>query len=145
MIQVGDIELPIVATVEDEEEAEATEIKSELDSVTVKHEPSVKTVGISGYLNQELHSNDLTLDEQKERLNLLRDRSKLNNPFIYQSYKGYLLVEEVNFSQNADSRIVNEFEIVARYFPWPRYYPSKEPFVGGGYGYLYGDLYGETQ
>lgn len=127
MIQVGDIELPIIATVEDEEEAEATEIKSELDSVTVKHEPSVKTLGISGYLNQELHSNNLKLDEQKERLNLLRDRDVLDNSFVYYSYKGYLLVEEVNFSQNSDSRIVDEFEIVARYFPWPKYYPEDEP------------------
>lgn len=145
MIEIGDIELPIIAVVEEDSEAETDEIKSELDSVTVKHEPSVKTLNISGYINQELHSNHYTLDKQKERLNLLRNRDKLNNPFIYQSYKGYLLVEEVNFLQNADSRIVNEFEIVARYFPWPKYYTAKEPFIGGGYGYLYGNLYGETE
>lgn len=145
MMQIGNIELPIVASVEEDSEAEIDEIKSQLNSVTVKHEPSVKTLNISGYINQELHSEHLTLDEQKQRLIILRKRSKLNNSFVYHSYKGYLLVEEVNFAQNSDSRIVNEFEIIARYFPWPKYYPSKEPFIGGGYSYIYGNIYGETK
>lgn len=122
MMQIGNIELPIVASVEEDSEAEIDEIKSQLNSVTVKHEASVKTLNISGYINQELHSEHLTLDEQKARLNLLRGRDVLDNSFIYQSYKGHLLVEEVNFSQNSDSRIVNEFEIIGRYFPWPKYY-----------------------
>lgn len=127
MIEIGDIELPIVATVEEESEAEEDEIKSELNSVVVKHEPSVKTVTITGYMNEELHSDSLSLDEQKAQLNSLRDKSKLENPFVYQSYKGHLFIQEVNFSQNSDSRIVNEFEIIARYFPWPKYYSEDEP------------------
>jgi len=129
-MKIGTVELPIISNINEQEQADVSEIKSSLDSVTVKHESSVKTLTITGFINQELHSRQLTIDEQKERLNILRNRSKLNNPFIYKSYKGYLLVEEVNFFQNSNSRIVNEFEIVARYFPWPKYYSSKEPVFG---------------
>jgi hypothetical protein len=139
MIFIGNIELPIVASVEEGSEAEEDEIKSELDSVVVKHEPSVKSVTITGFMNQELHSSSLSLDEQKAQLNSLRDKSKLENTFVYRSYKGHLFIEEVNISQNSNSRIVNEFEIVARYFPWPKYvfdgYYNFGDYSDGEYGF----------
>lgn len=127
MISIGNVELPIVSSVEEESVANSDEIKSEIDSVVVKHEPSVKTVTISGFLNNELHSSNVSINEQKSNLKSLRKKQKLDNSFNYKQYKGYLLVKETNVEENGDSRIVHEFEIVARYFPWPKYYPESEP------------------
>jgi len=56
-----------------------------------------------------------------------RRNSKFDNSFTYSDYNGYLLVEEVDFDDNSDSRIVNEVEIIGRYFPWPKYYAGDKP------------------
>lgn len=127
MIEIGNVELPIVTSVEELDESEVTEIKSYLDSIPVKHKSSVRTISILGFVNEEIHSENLTLSEQKKELKTLRDKQKLDNPFVYHQYRGYLLVEEVEFNDNSDSRIVNEFEIVARYFPWPKYHSENKP------------------
>lgn len=130
---IGDVELPIVSDISEETEAEVEEIKplkskgEEMGSVPVKHEASVKTITILGFVNYETHSQHYSLKEQKEDIKRLRNREKTDNSFNYKKYKGYLLVESVDFLDDGNSRIVNEVEIVARYFPWPKYYPESEP------------------
>lgn len=129
MAEIGNVEIPIISSVEDVNEAAIDEIKplNNLDSVTPKHEPGVTTLLIGGYLNEELHSSGDALDEQKESVKSLRGNSPDQNSFVFDDYKGYLLVEEVDLDDNADSKIVKEVEIEARYFPWPKFYPDSEP------------------
>lgn len=130
---IGDVELPIVSDIVNSSEANVDEIKplkekgNRMDSVPVKHEASVKTITILGFVNEEIHSQHYSIEEQKEDIKRLRKREKSDNSFDYGSYKGYLLVENVNFVDNGDSRIVNEVEIEARYFPWPKYHPENKP------------------
>lgn len=142
---IGDIEIPIVSDIIDGTDAEVDEIKplkeygNDMDSVPVKHEQGVQTVTILGFLNQELHSEDLTLNEQKAEVRSLRDKTKLDNHIEYKEYKGHLLVENVNILDDGSSRIVDEVEIEARYFPWPKYYP-----VEGSLEFL-DDVYGSEE
>lgn len=146
---IGDVELPIVSEITPLVETEVDEIKplksysDKIDSVPVKHEPAVLELTITGFVNSEVHNQHLTLNEQKIQLKKLRRRNKFVNAIDYRSYYGYLLVDEVDFNDNANSRIVNEVEIVGRYFPWPKYYSEDEP-ISSGYSYIYGDEYGEN-
>lgn len=133
MPSIGDIEIPIVFEMERSEASPVNEIYprnsfgNEVDNVLVEHESDVQDVTIIGVVNQELHSSNLSLDEQKKDINSLRGTQKLDNSFKYLDLKGYLLIESVNFTDNFDSDIVNEVEISAKYFPWPQYYPESEP------------------
>lgn len=126
-MKVGDVELPIVFNIDELQEAEVSEIKSELDSVAVKHQPKVRDLIISGFINQEAHSQSKTINEQKDEIKSLRLKRKKDNSINYKQYKGFLLVENVNFDENTDSKIVKEIEIESRYFPWPKYFPGDEP------------------
>lgn len=129
-MKIGDVEIPIVSNVEHQEESEVDEIKDafkHIDSTPVKYSSSVDTIFISGFLNEEKHSKSLSIAEQKSLLKSLRTISVVENTFKYRDFKGHLLVEEVSFSDNSDSRIINEVEITARFFPWPKYYPGDEP------------------
>ena len=130
---IGDVELPIVSEITPSIEADVDEIKSlgrfgfTIDSVPVKHENTVMELTISGFVNSETHNQHLSIEEQKRELKKLRRKSKMDNFINYKQYKGYLLIEEVNFVDDGSNRIVNAVEIVARYFPWPKYYSGDEP------------------
>jgi len=124
---IGDIELPIVNNIEKGGDSDFTEITSNVKNVGVKHEKNVEQVSIVGYLNQETHSNSLSLGEQKDQLKSLKNKHKSENSINYRKFKGHLLVEEVNVVEDGSSRIVKEAEIIARYFPWPKYFPDNQP------------------
>jgi len=130
---IGDVELPIVSEITPSIEADVDEIKSlgrfgfTIDSVPVKHENLAMELTISGFVNSETHNQHLSIEQQKKELKKLRRRNKMDNSINYKQYKGYLLVEEVNFVDDGSNRIVNAVEIVARYFPWPKYYLGDEP------------------
>lgn len=126
-MKIGDIELAIVNSIDTSNDAEVDEIKSQLDSIPVKHESSVQSLTILGFMNEELHSQNLSLYEQQNNIRKLRNKEKIDNSIDYDNYKGHLLIEEVNFVEEGESRIVKEFEIEARYFPWPKYYAENEP------------------
>lgn len=129
-MKIGDIELAIVSDIENREQAEVDELKDgfkNIDVTPVKHQSSVETLVISGFMNKEVHSSNLSISEQKNRLKRLRKRNVQENSIDYKEYTGYILVESINFTDNSDSKIINEVEIETRYFPWPKYYPSKEP------------------
>lgn len=132
-MDIGNVELPIVSDIVDSSEAKVDEIKANpakgdtIDSVPVKHEESVESITILGFINQELHSSQLSLDQQKKEIKSLREKGKLDNTINYKSYKGHLLVDKVDVLDDGASRIVDEVEIESRYFPWPKYYPGDEP------------------
>lgn len=128
-MKIGTVEIPIVHSIDEGNEAEVDEIAPlhHLDRVAVKHEPSVESLTISGYLNEEMHSGVLTLAEQKEDVKSLRTNDVTENSFNYRDYHGYLLVENVDLTDNLDSKIVNEVVLEVRYFPWPKYYPENKP------------------
>jgi len=140
-MKIGTVELPIVSNIDEQEQSDVTEIKSELDSIAVKHTPEVETLIISGFLNQEAHSTSKTINQQKSDLKSLRKKEKLENDINYKEYKGYLLIENISIDENTDSKIIKEIEIEARYFPWPKYYSGPFPAVAE-YGYEYGYNYG---
>lgn len=135
MLKIGDITIPIVASFQGGEEAEVEEFTNlnasgkKVDNTVVQHDASVDTLTIVGFTNEELHPNSLTLSEQKEKIKKLRRRDVTDNPIDYKQYYGYLMIEDVNFTNSADSTIVNELEIVARYLPWPKYYSGQKPQV----------------
>ena len=130
---IGDVELPIVSEIIPSSEADVDEIRplksysDPIDNVPVKHENAVLELTISGFINSETHNQHLPLQEQKKKLKSLRKNNKFDNDINYKRYRGYLLVEDVNFTDDGSSRIVNSVEIVGRYFPWPKYYPESEP------------------
>lgn len=129
-MNIGNVELPIVSEVEEQEGAEVDEVKDAFKSIGstgVKHQTDVKSLIITGFVNQELHTNSLSIEEQKRKIKRLQYNFKLENNFVYGDYKGYLLVDSVDLSDTTESKIINEVEIESRYFPWPKYYPENEP------------------
>lgn len=132
-MNIGSVEIPIIFNIEESSETEVDEIDplpqqgNEIDPVVVKHEPSVQQLTIIGYLNEELHSSNKTLSEQKKDIKGLRDNSVTDNTFTYRNYNGHLLVEDVSFSDNLQNSIVNEVQLDVRYLPWPKYYKDNKP------------------
>ena len=130
---IGDVELPIVSEITPSIEADVYEIKYlcrflfKIDIVPVKNENTVMELTISGFVNSKTHTQHLSIEEQKKQLKKLRRKNKMDNSIDYKQYKGYLLIEEVNFVDDGSNRIVNAVEIVARYFPWPKYYLGDKP------------------
>jgi len=126
-MKIGSVELPIVSNIDEQEQADVSEIKSEIDSVAVKHNSEVRDLIISGFLNKEVHSSSLSIDEQKDEIKSLRLKEKKDNSINFRKYKGYLLVENVNVDENTDSKVIKEIELECRYFSWPKYYLGDEP------------------
>jgi len=126
-MKIGSVKLPIVSNIDEQEQADVSEIKSEIDSVAVKHNSEVRDLIISGFLNKEVHSSSLSIDEQKDEIKSLRLKEKKDNRIDFRNFKGYLLVQSVNVDENTDSKIIKEIELECRYFPWPKYYSGDEP------------------
>lgn len=129
-MNIGNVELPIISEIEELSTADVDEIKDGfkyIDVTAVKHSPSVERLLITGFVNQEAHSNNLTLEEQKEDLKKLRTTDVTDNSINYKDYLGYLLVRDVSFNDNSESKITNEVIIETRYFPWPKYYTDNKP------------------
>lgn len=130
---IGDIEIPIVGEIEESLSADVDEISplppysDSIDHVGVKHEPSVRTVIFTVYLNEELHSDSLSLAEQKSQMKKLRKKKIEQNNINYFGYKGHLSVQDVSFSDNGDSAIINEVEIETRFLPWPKFISESDP------------------
>lgn len=130
---IGDVQIPIVSEIIAMKEAEVDEIAplnsfgEVLDRIPVKHENLVENVTVLGFINKEAHHQNLSLEEQKQEIKSLRKNSREENNVDYKQYEGYFLVEDVNVLDDGDSRIVNEVEIEARYFPWPKYHPDERP------------------
>lgn len=132
MIEIGNTIVPIVSNVNDDEQADVEEFanlsstSTDVDNTAVQHEPSVKTIRFDGFLNAEVHPNGLSLAEQKEAVKSLRKNDVTENGFQYRDYRGHLMVESVDLTDNSDSRIVHEVSIEGRYFPYPKFYPESD-------------------
>lgn len=128
MVKIGDVELPIVSSVNPIDDVEVTEIQpTNTQTVAVKHEAEQTSIVVNGFLNKELHSSSITIGEQKSQVKSLGKNAVLDNSINYRDWKGHLLIENVDFTDTSDSRIINEVEIEAKYFPWPKFYPESEP------------------
>lgn len=129
MLDIGGIEIPIVSEFETEEESSVSEIDSisSIDNIAVKHESALSSVSISGFLNQEVHSDQNSIEKQKSDLKRLRKRDVSENPINFQSYKGHLFIESIDFNESSNSVIVEEVTIEGRFYPWPKFFPENEP------------------
>lgn len=124
-LEIGSVEIPLILQIEEARSAETDELQDAFKNnkpIPVKHEADNIQLIITGYINEEIHSENLSLNEQKREIKSLRKSSKKDNPIDYKGYLGHLLIESVDFIDDGESRIVDEFEIEARYFPWPKYY-----------------------
>jgi hypothetical protein len=127
-MKIGTVEIPIVYTIERVGSASVDEIDNlTTGKVVNKHESQIQTITIAGFANEHIHSQQTPLDQQVSEIKGLRDNSADQNSIDYRDYKGHLMVEEVTFSDNSDSKIVKDFEIIAKYLPWPKYYSGSEP------------------
>jgi len=129
---IGDIEIPIVFSVEKSKFNEVDEIASfnsynnSVDRVAVKHDSAIKTLVFNCYLNEAIHSTGLSLKKQRQEIKKLCQRNAEENRIDEMGYSGHLLVKNVDLRENGDNSIVNEVEITADYFPWPKYYSEIE-------------------
>lgn len=128
MLEIGNVELPIVSGINPAPDTSVDEIQpTNTDTVAVKHEKEPLLLVISGFLNQEVHSSSKSIGEQKNAIRALKENTTVENSIDYKDWKGHLLIEDIDFTDNSDSRIINEVQIDARYHPWPKFYPENEP------------------
>lgn len=122
-MNIGDVEIPIVTAIIEMDQTTVDEIKNnDVDNVVVQHEPDMTMLTISGFLNREVHSTQKSLSEQREQIKNLRDRDFEANTFDYNVYDGLLMIETAQVIENSlDSAILEEVEIEAWYFPYPKY------------------------
>lgn len=122
-MMIGDVEIPIVTGIIEMDQTTVDEIKNnDVDNVVVQHEPDMTMLTISGFLNKEVHSSQKTLNEQRKDLKQLRERDFESNTIDYNVYDGLLMIESAQVIENSlDSAILEEVEIEAWYFPYPKY------------------------
>jgi len=122
-MMIGDVEIPIVTGIIEMDQTTVDEIKNnDVDNVVVQHEPDMTMLTISGFLNEEVHSSQKTLDDQRKDLKELREADFESNTFDYNVYDGLLMIESAQVIENSlDSAILEEVEIEAWYFPYPKY------------------------
>lgn len=122
-MMIGDIEIPIVTGIIEMDQTTVDEIKNnDVDNVVVQHEPDMTMLTISGFLNEEVHSSQKSLDGQRKDLKQLRETKFESNTFDYNVYDGLLMIESAQVIENSlDSAILEEVEIEAWYFPYPKY------------------------
>lgn len=125
---IGNSEIPIVSNIDSSASGEFDEIQpTNTKTILENHESEMLSLTIEGFVNEELHSSSLSLEEQKDNIRSLKSNEVVENAFNYKDWKGHLLVETIDFTDTSDSRIINEVEIDAKYFPWPQFYPGDEP------------------
>lgn len=128
MIEIGNVEIPIVSGINPSAEASVDEIEPiNTQTVAVKHEKDVTELLITGYLNQSTHSQSKTINEQKKDVKSLRRNTVEENTIDYKDWKGHLSIENIDMTDDSDSKIINEVEITAKYHPWPQFYADDEP------------------
>lgn len=122
-MNIGDVEIPIVTAIIEMDQTTVDEIKNnDVDNVVVQHEPDMTMLTISGFLNEEVHSSQKSLDGQRKDLKQLREAEFESNTFDYNVYDGLLMIESAQVIENSlDSAILEEVEIEAWYFPYPKY------------------------
>lgn len=125
---IGNSEIPIVSNIDSSASGEFDEIQpTNTKTILENHEAEMLSLTIEGFVNEELHSSSLSLEEQKDNIRSLKTNEVVENGFNYKDWKGHLLVETIDFTDTSDSRIVNEVKIDVKYFPWPQFYPGDEP------------------
>jgi hypothetical protein len=122
-MMIGDVEIPIVTGIIEMDQTTVDEIKNnDVDNVVVQHEPDMTMLTISGFLNKEVHSSQNSLDGQRKEFKQLRETEFESNTFDYNVYDGLLMIESAQVIENSlDSAILEEVEIEAWYFPYPKY------------------------
>lgn len=129
MLEIGSVEIPILAGINPVEESEVDEIRGTYNerNVAVKHETEATTLIINGFLNEEMHSSSLSINEQKNELRSLQKNELADNDINYNEWKGHLIIESIEFIDDSDSRIITEVTIDSKYHPWPKFCPENEP------------------
>jgi hypothetical protein len=129
MLEIGSVEIPILAGINPVEESEVDEIRGTYNerNVAVKHETEATTLIINGFLNEEMHSSSLSINEQKNELRSLQKNELVDNDINYNEWKGHLIIESIEFIDDSDSRIITEVTIDSKYHPWPKFCPENEP------------------
>lgn len=122
-MNIGSVEIPVVSGIVEMDQTEIDEIKNnDIDNVVVQHEPDMTMLEIVGFLNQEVHSQDKTLSQQKTEVKSLRNSNVDNNTFQFNIYDGKLMIDSVEVVENSlDSAILHEVNIEAWYFPYPKF------------------------
>lgn len=127
-MNIGTIEIPIVSEIQEGSSAEYEEFQTyDIESTPVKHSSQPLELTIDGFLNEHLHSNSLTLDEQRNKIRELTDKSVTECSIDYDRYYGHLLIQSVSVDENGDSAIVNAVTVVGEYYPYPKHYSDSEP------------------
>lgn len=123
MLEIGDVEIPIVGTIEVGATAEYEEIQPiNNDHIGLKHEHEPLEIAVAGFINEHVHSDELSLLEQRQIIRSLRSSDITDNDIEILGNKGHLLVDNVDFTDNLDSKIVDAVEIEGRFLPWPKFY-----------------------
>lgn len=122
-MMIGDIQIPIVSLIQEMNEANVDEIKNnDVGNVVVQHEPDMTMISFGGFLNREAHKDHLPIAEQRKQLETLRERDFENNRFEFRDYDGWLMIENISVIEDSfDSAIVEEVEIEAWYYPYPKF------------------------
>ena len=123
MIEIGHVEIPIVSQIEEVRECEIDEIKDafkKIDVVPVQHEPSPTSLTIFGFLNEELHSDDLSLEEQRREIKKLR-RQTDTIVLDYKDYFGSFLIEDIDLKEDGENKIIRSVEIEGTLHIYPKY------------------------
>lgn len=125
--EIGNVHLPIVAEIAIDTDAESSEIKDAFkyhSNQFVKHDPGQSNFTITGFVCalEKIHPDNISIEEQKSRIRGLQRSETVDNFVDDKGFYGHFMVESVNFETDTGSRLIDEVEINAVYFPYPMYY-----------------------
>ena len=136
-MNIGDREVPSIQDIDPEQEQPTEEINpiNLDDPVLVEHAADLTDLDIEGKLVEMLHSDDLSIPQQRQALRALVSTPKARNSIDYQPnttgfhWTGWLSVEEVDAPEDGARANVQEVTISAQYLPYSNYQRATRLFT----------------
>ena len=84
-------------------------------------------VSIECVLTKTVHPQSLEVEEQRDDVKSLMSRQSLDNDFVFNDRRGWLVAESVSVPESSDMRNVREAQIEGKFLPWPKHESEEAP------------------
>lgn len=123
---IGDTEITAITELDPSQGRPSTQVKSlSVAPIQASHQADLEQIGITAMMIQDLHSEELGVDWQKENIKSLMYADPGDQSFSYRDYVGFLNVADVSLPVSGDRANLRTAEISTTYHPANTYRPSR--------------------
>lgn len=120
---IGSVEIPFVSSMDADTNIPESEVKGlhGIPPAVATHQPDNARLTIEFVIAQKVHSQGLSVSQQRQNIQGLAETDQSNNRIQYGDYDGWLAVTNVEFGEETAEPIIQEGAIEAIYLPYEDY------------------------